>query len=320
MAFVIPSMTLESNLTYSSSSLSAKPSEPPPPYAPPPPLVPVSSTSVENQIGLLKPYYVERFNRLATSQSHSIPPPFISQPQPQAPRPLSPTSQLEMPLEMQLMSQLGLSQPSKDNFGYPDAMGFGAFSVSPPSAVSVMGNMGFQPSHNQSRNQGQFQTVLNPAAPPLTLPDDVPSPARTKIGPLGQIVKPSTTASSKKKTKASAPSGSQPGGSGGPGVIAGPGTGYVPSNVPYGGIVTPVTSGPMSNSFLPGVTSVPGPAPYYQGVITPAYSTVGIGAVMGPPQGDTGVQHGSAGGEGKKKGNSKKKSEAPMPPIIIASA
>lgn len=40
---------------------------------------------------------------------------------------------------------------------------------------------------------------------PVVLPDDTPNPARTKIGPLGQIVKPSASAmaaSSKKKGKA----------------------------------------------------------------------------------------------------------------------
>ncbi|PCH35643.1 hypothetical protein WOLCODRAFT_107620 [Wolfiporia cocos MD-104 SS10] len=46
---------------------SVKPSEPPPPFPPPPPFVPLDPSSVENQIGLLKPYYQQRLSALEAS-------------------------------------------------------------------------------------------------------------------------------------------------------------------------------------------------------------------------------------------------------------
>ncbi|KAF9465226.1 hypothetical protein BDZ94DRAFT_1254846 [Collybia nuda] len=42
------------------SSATAKPLEPPPPYPPPPPFIPLKSSKVEDQIGLLKPFYQSR--------------------------------------------------------------------------------------------------------------------------------------------------------------------------------------------------------------------------------------------------------------------
>ncbi|TCD67766.1 Transcriptional activator spt7 [Steccherinum ochraceum] len=62
----------------------------------------------------------------------------------------------------------------------------------------------------------------------VVLPDDPPSPAHTKIGPLGQIVKPSTTTGSKKKSKA------KPKAEGGDGLAIGVPDGY------EGGLETPV--------------------------------------------------------------------------------
>ena len=128
---------------------SAKPKEPPPPYPPPPSFVPLESTQVEKQIGLLRNFYVQRFNDQASKTYPSAPPPFI---QPEA-RPLSPLSQ-QLSLEMQL-----LGQPAPE----------------PPAPV------------------------LNTSAPVIVLPDDPLPPSRTKIGPLGQILKPSASASAAKK-------------------------------------------------------------------------------------------------------------------------
>ena len=51
--------------------------EPPPPYPPPPPFVPITSKNVEDQIGLLKPYFQERLAGLAPS---SAPPPVLGMP------------------------------------------------------------------------------------------------------------------------------------------------------------------------------------------------------------------------------------------------
>lgn len=55
-------------------SATAKPSEPPLPYPPPPPFIPLASNKVEDQIGLLKPYYQSRFAAL-TALPHPPPPP-----------------------------------------------------------------------------------------------------------------------------------------------------------------------------------------------------------------------------------------------------
>lgn len=51
----------------------AKPTEPPPPYPPPPSFVPITSKNVEDQIGLLRPYYQERLAALAPSVSAPLP-------------------------------------------------------------------------------------------------------------------------------------------------------------------------------------------------------------------------------------------------------
>ncbi|KAI0629579.1 hypothetical protein C8Q77DRAFT_1141217 [Trametes polyzona] len=51
----------------------AKPKEPPPPFPPPPPFIPLDSTMVENQIGLLKPFYQTRISEI--SASLTMPPP-----------------------------------------------------------------------------------------------------------------------------------------------------------------------------------------------------------------------------------------------------
>ncbi|KAG6888372.1 hypothetical protein C0995_008808 [Termitomyces sp. Mi166 len=79
-------------------SAAAKPTEPPPPYPPPPPFLPLSVAKVEDQIGLLKPYYQARFNQLALSLLpppvpttlpglSSLPGPPTSNPQPPVPAP-----------------------------------------------------------------------------------------------------------------------------------------------------------------------------------------------------------------------------------------
>ncbi|KAF8584316.1 hypothetical protein K439DRAFT_1633690 [Ramaria rubella] len=48
--------------------------EPPPPFPPPPAFVPLDSSKLDSQIGLLKNFYQERFTALATSSAHPLPP------------------------------------------------------------------------------------------------------------------------------------------------------------------------------------------------------------------------------------------------------
>ena len=58
---------------------SAKPTEPPPPYPPPPPFVLLTSSKVDDQIGLLRSYYQSRFDKLAADAvGPAPPPPFIA--------------------------------------------------------------------------------------------------------------------------------------------------------------------------------------------------------------------------------------------------
>ncbi|KAF8161610.1 hypothetical protein B0H34DRAFT_841288 [Crassisporium funariophilum] len=54
-----------------------KPNEPPPPYPPPPPFIPLTADKVDDQIGLLRPYYQNRFALLAASAAPSLPGPLL---------------------------------------------------------------------------------------------------------------------------------------------------------------------------------------------------------------------------------------------------
>ncbi|KAF4563057.1 Transcriptional activator spt7 [Pleurotus pulmonarius] len=127
-----------------SNASSAKPTEPPPPFPPPPPFIPLDSTKVESQIGLLKPYYQSRISSLSTTT-------FI----PPLPGPVP----------------LPLGYPaSATPYGLPP---LGAPPEPQPLAV-------------------------------ITLPDDLPALAQTKMGPLGQILKAGPAAGSSKKKGKSA--------------------------------------------------------------------------------------------------------------------
>ncbi|KAL0955565.1 hypothetical protein HGRIS_001806 [Hohenbuehelia grisea] len=120
------------------SILSVKPAEPPLPYPLPPPLIPLDSSKIEDQIGLLRPYYMERITALTT----------VAPTAPTAPPP-------------------------------PNYPGLAPPGVQPSEMPAALGNL-------------------------VTLPDDMPTAAQAKMGPLGQIVKGAPAGSSKKK-KASAP-------------------------------------------------------------------------------------------------------------------
>jgi transcriptional activator SPT7 len=76
---------------------SAKPSEPPLPYPPPPPFVPLRAGDVDDQIGLLKPYYHNRFALLVASSAPSIAVPPAPLPGPVLPSPLSANPSLPPP-------------------------------------------------------------------------------------------------------------------------------------------------------------------------------------------------------------------------------
>ncbi|PSR71540.1 hypothetical protein PHLCEN_2v12591 [Hermanssonia centrifuga] len=65
----------------------AKPSEPPPPFPPPPPFIQLDSKKVDDQIGLLKPFYQQRISALTVT---APPIPSISITMPGLPIPLNP--------------------------------------------------------------------------------------------------------------------------------------------------------------------------------------------------------------------------------------
>ena len=163
----------------------SKPTEPPPPFPPPPPFAPLESTRVESEvIGLLRPFYKSRFDALAQSQATP----------PKAPLPTAdgattigdPSTSQSIPIIPGQLSQPPLPFPT----------------LSQPSV--------------QQPTQPQPPTVL-------FLLDDVPTPAQTKMGPLGQIAggKSTNAATKKKQKKEKDPSSSGAGGGGVPGVVSG---------------------------------------------------------------------------------------------------
>ncbi|KAF8132050.1 hypothetical protein EV363DRAFT_1449731 [Boletus edulis] len=68
-SLTIPKKLLKGKRGGGTGATKVKPTEPPPPYPPPPPFVPITSKNMEGQIGLLRPYYQERFAMLAPSLS-----------------------------------------------------------------------------------------------------------------------------------------------------------------------------------------------------------------------------------------------------------
>ncbi|KAL1737713.1 hypothetical protein HDZ31DRAFT_78941, partial [Schizophyllum fasciatum] len=128
------------------------------PHAPPAPFVPLDSNTVEDQIGLLKPFYEERIRALRAPATAPAPVPLSAPslpgpsmhppPVPAAPTPLPPPA-------------LGSTLPNP----LPTSMSL----LPPPASIPE----------------------LPPPSPthPIVLPDDPPTVAQTKIGPLGQITR-----------------------------------------------------------------------------------------------------------------------------------
>ncbi|KAK0490427.1 hypothetical protein IW261DRAFT_1432039 [Armillaria novae-zelandiae] len=99
-------------------SAAVKPSEPPPPYPPPPPFVPLTVGKVNDQIGLLKPFYQNRVS--AMSAPPPPPPPTLNsypllidssgapipRPAPPPPPPSSPPSDTVIPDDAPAASQV----------------------------------------------------------------------------------------------------------------------------------------------------------------------------------------------------------------------
>ncbi|KAI6009863.1 hypothetical protein EDC04DRAFT_2772287 [Pisolithus marmoratus] len=141
----------------------AKPAEVLLPYPLPPAFVPITSENVEDQIGLLRPYYHQRLSSLAVTAPVSGDMPHTSLP-----------GMLPLPPPLPLPSLPSL----------PLAGGVAGLSMS--TSVSQVGT---DPSASQP----------SLPLPPITLPDDPPNTAQTKVGPTGQVTKPNLGAAAVKK-------------------------------------------------------------------------------------------------------------------------
>ncbi|KAJ6499450.1 hypothetical protein C8R45DRAFT_1211212 [Mycena sanguinolenta] len=160
---------------------------PPLPYPLPPPFVPLSASKVDSQIGLLRPYYMNRFTLIAAAAAAAAAPPALVQPSlpgpslaalPPLPGPLGPSETL--PLAVAVVAPMPPPPP-------------------PPPAPVIL--------------------------PSMELPDDPPSAMQSKMGPLGQILLAKT--GTKKKVSAATgasakakPDGGTAGGGAGVTVVA----------------------------------------------------------------------------------------------------
>ncbi|TFK71075.1 hypothetical protein BDN72DRAFT_487042 [Pluteus cervinus] len=166
----IPKKLLRKKGNQKSASAAAKPKEPPPPYPPPAPLLPLTSSKVDDQIGLLKHYYQCRFAALAVAAQPSgngalgssqtpgpgVPPTLSMPPLPGPSFPPLPGPRIGTPLVIDNIKMESTPTPFQ---GMGAGIGAG------------MGEMQVLPQVD------------------LVLPDDVPSTVQMKMGPLGQIVK-----------------------------------------------------------------------------------------------------------------------------------
>lgn len=161
----------------------AKPAEVLLPYPPPPPFLPVTSKNVEDQIGLLRPYYHQRLSSLAVTTP--------------------------VPGEMPITSLLGVlplppppPPPSLPSLHLPLPGG-----VTGPAISTSVSQVKTDPSTSQ-------QPLPHPST---TLPDDPPNPAQTRVGPTGHVTKPSlATSTVKKKAKGKEGGGGMSGATGVP--------------------------------------------------------------------------------------------------------
>ena len=178
---------------------SALPSEPPLPYPPPPPFVPFRAGDIDDQIGLLKPYYHNRIASLVASST-----PHIAAPPAPLPGPV-----------------LGPSPLSVN-----------------PSLPSQTLPPGHQSASHSNVSDPAPAPVQAPPPPDLILPDDVPNPSQLKMSPIGQIMKSSGAGGGSKKKGKVAVEGGVGSGAGGnvvAGTAAAPGSPAVPVAVGMSG-------------------------------------------------------------------------------------
>ncbi|KAG1716473.1 hypothetical protein ID866_677 [Astraeus odoratus] len=221
----------------------AKPAETLLPYPPPPDFLPITSKNVEDQIGLLRPYYHQRLASLAVTT------PIPSGPVPPA---LS-VSGLPGPGTVQ-----GLSQPVPvaQNMHIPGTS-LQPLPISFPPLPPMPGLSQLHIPTFPSAPQPFLQQAQQPPSL-VSLPEDQPDPARTKVGPIGQPIKPSQTSTSVKK-KGKGKEGAGPGPGGGVGAAALP-VPTLPIGVSDGSVGVMDGAGIAATATGAGNGSTPGPS------------------------------------------------------------
>lgn len=170
-----------------------------------------------------------------------------------------------------------------------------------------------------------------------SLPDDPQNPAQAKLGPLGQVIRPSSAAiaaaaggGSKKKTKPKDGAAS----AAAAGVVAGPATGAVTAGTTVAGVSVGVMSGVVAGVMQPvtPVLSSTGLLSPLGVSVAPSASAMVATIPTGEPQpqaqtpkkkkATTGAGTGAAGGAGTGGGTGKKRGRPPegLPPVVVASA
>ncbi|OSC97569.1 Bromodomain-domain-containing protein, partial [Trametes coccinea BRFM310] len=212
-SLTIPKRLLKGKGKLKEGPSAAKPTEPPPPFPPPPPFIPLDSTMVENQIGLLKPFYQARIAELSASiiappvpappSDMPPPPPFgapalPSEPVPSAPgdAPViilpddapSPSHAKIGPLGTVNKATPAASTAKKKSKAKPPAPGPGPGPAPPPPPANV-----------PQANVGAMTPDLLEAPPPLM------ASSSSGGGDMGKKGKSGASSPSKKKAKVQDP-------------------------------------------------------------------------------------------------------------------
>ncbi|RXW25716.1 hypothetical protein EST38_g158 [Candolleomyces aberdarensis] len=176
-----------------------KPVEKPLDYPLPPPVPKFTYSQVEDQIGLLKTFYQFRFHQRAAARMPPAPP-----------QPSAPLFNLPGP---------SLPGPSLPNLPGPNIPGSAPASAAyPPNPYPSAGlpTPAAQPGQPTPPPAPQASSLVPPVLivpPDFELPDDAAPQVQAKMGPLGQITKPSSHAASSSKKKK--PAGEDGAGAGG---------------------------------------------------------------------------------------------------------
>ncbi|KAJ7104234.1 SAGA complex protein [Mycena belliarum] len=192
---------------------------PPLPYPLPPPFVPLTPRKVDAQIGLLRPYYTNRFNTLVAAAAHvhsqaplGMPPPLLGPPGTLPTLPGPPRSLPVLPGPPGTLPPLPGPPSMLPTLPGPPSTLPGLYGALPGPLATLDAPLGPPPVLPMA------PPPLPPMAPALLphleLPDDAPSALHAKMGPLGQILLAKPGA--KKKTAGTGTGGGGAGGAAAP--------------------------------------------------------------------------------------------------------